>query len=281
MQPEEPPTFCYRHPNRETLLRCSNCDRPICPECMTAAPVGIRCPECAHGPKVRSLGAAGTRTLELGGLPLVTAVLIAANVLVFLLQQSHGGSGGSWYQRGALFGPAVDQGDWYRVVTSAFLHSGFSHVALNMVSLWFVGSALEQLVGTLRFSVVYVLSLLGGSAGAVLLEPGSPVVGASGAIFGVFGAFVYYLWRQGVPILGSSIGMILLINLAFTFLSPGISKGGHLGGLAAGVLVAVVLADYGRGSLAHTRLKPPIVGGLVALAVALVVLNALAAAASA
>ena len=276
--PEES-RFCFRHPNRETLLRCSSCERPICPECMTSAPVGIRCPECARGPKVRGMG--GPRpALAVAGVPLVTGALIAVNVLVWLLQQSHGGSTGSWYQSGALYAPLVHDGEWTRVVTSAFLHADFGHIALNMLSLWFVGSALEQLVGPARFGTIYAISLLGGSAGAMLIESNAPVVGASGAIFGLFGALVYHLWRRGVPIMQSSIGMILLLNLAGTFILPNISIGGHLGGLASGALAAVVLSDYGRGSLAHARLKPPVLAGLAALALAVAVLNVVAAAAA-
>jgi membrane associated rhomboid family serine protease len=279
MSAPEEPRYCYRHPSRETLLRCSTCERPICPECMTSAPVGIRCPECAHGLKVRSM--VGRRTgPSVAGVPLVTGVLIAVNVLVWLLEQSHGGSSGSWYQSGALYAPLVHDGEWTRVITGAFLHADFGHIALNMLSLWFVGSALEQLIGPLRFGAIYAISLLGGSAGAMLIESNVPVVGASGAIFGLFGALVYHLWRQGVPIMQSSIGMILVLNLAGTFILPNISIGGHLGGLASGALAAVVLSDYARGSLAHTRLKPPVLAGLAGLAVAVVVLNFIAAAAA-
>ena len=279
MGAQEEPRFCYRHPNRETLLRCSSCERPICPECMTSAPVGIRCPDCARGPKVTRMS--GRRpALSVAGVPLVTGALIAVNSLIWLLQQSHGGSGGSWYQDGALYAPLVHDGEWSRIVTGAFLHADFGHVALNMLSLWFVGSALEQLTGTVRFGAIYAISLLGGSAGAMLLDPHVPVVGASGAIFGLFGALVYHFWRQGVPIMQSSIGMILVLNLAATFILPSISVGGHLGGLAAGTLAAVVLSDYARGSLAHTRIKPPVAAGLAALTVAVIVLNVIAAAAA-
>ena len=279
MSSPEEPRYCYRHPHRETLLACSSCERPICPECMTSAPVGIRCPDCARGPKVA--GMAGRRAApSLAGVPVVTGGLIAVNVLIWLLEQGQGGSYGSWYESGALYAPFVRDGEWMRVVTGAFLHADFGHVALNMVSLWFVGRALEPLVGPARFGAIYAISLLGGSAGAMLLDPASPVVGASGAIFGLFGALVYHLWRRGVSILQSSIGMILLLNVVWSFISPSISLGGHLGGLAAGALAAVVLSDFGRGSLTQARLKPPVLAGLAALAVGVVVLNAIAAAAA-
>ena len=161
---------CYRHPNRETGVSCSNCGRPICPDCMTPTSVGMRCPECSRE-KTQ------VRTIHSGtGAASVTVVLLAINVLAFIASGQFGVEGRSstseLFRNGALFGPAIDaEHEYWRLVTSGFLHSGLIHVGFNMYLLWVLGQMLEPVIGSVKFSALYFVSLLGGSFGALLVEP--------------------------------------------------------------------------------------------------------------
>src|SRR3954447_22936825 len=227
---------CYRHPSRETGVSCSNCGRPICPDCMTPTPVGMRCPECSkQRTKVRDLAA------PRGGTD-VTKVLIALNVIAFLAELSSGGTaisdvGGSVIRRGALFGPSISiDHEYYRLVTSGFLHAGFIHIAFNMYLLWILGQMLEPALGGVRFAAIYVTALLAGSFGALLVEPNSVTVGASGAVFGLMGARFVELGARGIDPFEAGIGGLILINLAISFVIPGIAWGGDIGGLIGGGL---------------------------------------------
>jgi membrane associated rhomboid family serine protease len=235
---------------------------------MRQTPVGIRCPECA-GQRTR----VSTPAFMMGNEPRVTYAIIAANVVVFMLtnQLSGGGLGGggslnSLGNRLALWGPAVQHGDWYRLVTSGFVHYGFLHIAFNMYALYILGAALERYVGSLRFALIYFLSLLAGSFGALVATPHAQSAGASGAIFGVMGALLVLERQRGMALLGGSIGGLLVINLIFTFAVPGISIGGHIGGLLGGIATGLVLSGYGRGNLAYGRWTPLTVVGLVGIA---------------
>jgi membrane associated rhomboid family serine protease len=236
---------CYRHPDRETGVSCSNCGRPICTECMTSTPVGMRCPVCSsQKTQVRTLA---SLTPE----PDLTKVLIAISVIAFLAQSFAGagigrGSGGEVFRQGVLFGPLVAEGEWWRLITGGFLHGGLLHLGLNMFALWFLGQLLEPSLGKVRFALLYVVSLVGGSLGVMLLSPEAPTVGASGAIFGLLGAALVYSRSRGIDVMASGLGPVLLLNLGITFLIPGISIGGHLGGLAAGALTALVLTSLGE-----------------------------------
>jgi membrane associated rhomboid family serine protease len=239
---------CYRHPNRETNVACSNCGRPICPDCMTSTPVGMRCPECARErTRVRQGAPAASR----GDTP-ATYVLIALCVLAFVAELAAGGGAGSLdgggrvIREGGLFGPAVDGGEWYRIVTSAFLHAGLFHLLLNMFALYVLGSLLEPGIGTARFLGIYVVSILGGSFGALLLDPNEVTVGASGGIFGLMAATFIVARGRGMDDVASQIGIFVVINLVFTFSIPGISIGGHLGGLVAGGLAALLVSAMER-----------------------------------
>jgi membrane associated rhomboid family serine protease len=224
---------CYRHPNRETGVSCSNCGNPICPDCMTTTPVGMRCPDCsAQKTKVHTVN-------SIAGQPTATYVLIALNVLIFIGTQS---AEGTIFRDYALFGPAIDLGDEYwRLVTAGFLHNGFLHIIFNMYVLWWLGNLLEPSLGTPRFLGLYFASLLAGSFGALLLSPADFTVGASGAVFGLMGAAFMMERARGIDPMQSGIGPIILLNLAITFFVPSISIGGHLGGLAGGALVALVM----------------------------------------
>lgn len=268
------PMTCYRHPNRETGVSCSDCGRGICPDCMRFAPVGIRCPDHAGNQKVvRGISRKSpAQLMRSGGEGVVTRVLIGINLAVYALTLAAGASingvGGRVYEEGVLFGPLVAEGEWWRLVTSVFMHYGPFHLAINMYSLYLLGGALEVGIGRLRFIALYLVSGLAGSAGALLLSPNAATLGASGAIFGVIGA-IFVLERQGVRVFPGSVVGLLLMNLVFTFAFRGsISVGGHLGGLAGGMLAALALSRFGRGHAAYG--KPGLVGiaGLVGVAVA-------------
>ena len=241
---------CYRHPNRETKVQCSCCGRPICPECMYDSPVGMRCPECA-GQRTR----ARTLPIRRSDTPYGTYALLALNVIAFIAEIGGGGGaaslqgGGTLVTDGGLYGPAIaNQHEWYRIVTSGFLHAGPLHLFLNMFVLYILGTILEEGIGTARLAGVYFVSLLAGSFGALLLDPNEVTVGASGAVYGIMAATFLVARRRGVEQLASQIGLWVVLNLMFTFAVPGISIGGHLGGLAGGAAAAgVILAAERRG----------------------------------
>lgn len=254
---------CYRHPTRETGVTCSSCGRPICPDCMTPTPVGMRCPECSRQrTQVRTLRSAG-------GEPRLTVGIIVVCVIAFLGTGSFGpgGGGGSrLFGDLALFGPAVADGEVWRLVTSGFLHAGIIHIAFNMYLLWVLGNMLEPALGTPRFGALYATALLWGSFGALLVEPNALTVGASGAIFGILGA-AFVLERQRTYVFGGGALSIIVLNVVFTFAVPGISIGGHLGGLIGGAVGMLALSRFGRGHAVYG--KPGLVGvaGLVGIGV--------------
>ena len=238
---------CYRHPDRETGLRCQRCERPVCPDCLVPAPVGVQCGECVRASPSRVISG---RALLLGYRPYLTYTLIAANVAVWVAGAALGvlssGSnavlgGGPLVALGGLSGPRVASGEWWRILTSAFLHTGLIHLALNMAALYVFGTPLERALGRVRFAVLYFASLAAGSFGVLLLSPHSLTVGASGAIFGLLGALLVGHRAAGVSFRSSGILTLLVINLVFTFAVPGISIGGHLGGLAGGLAAGSLL----------------------------------------
>jgi membrane associated rhomboid family serine protease len=259
---------CYRHPGRETNVQCSNCGRPICPDCMTVTPVGMRCPECARQRTKVTRISAGLRT---GPAP-ATYALIAINVIAFVAEIGTGGTissgGGSIYRDGGLFGPAVAHGDWYRIVTSGFLHGGLWHLGFNMIALYFLGSLLEPAIGTPRFLAVYFVSLLAGSFGALLLSPDALTVGASGAVFGLLSTAFIFARHRGLEQIAAQIGFFIVLNIVFTLSSSYVSVGAHLGGLVAGVLCGFLIV------FAERRARRPVeleVLGFVAIALLSVV----------
>jgi len=218
---------------------------------MTPTPVGMRCPECARQ-RTRVTRGVGEASLA-NGAP-ATFVLIALNVAVFLAEVAtgHGGLGtitSSLIPEFGLFGPSVADGEWYRLLTCAFLHAGLFHIAGNMILLFFLGRILEPGIGTPRFLAVYFVSLFAGSFGALLLSPDSLSVGASGAVFGVLAATFVIARGRGIDALASSVGILILLNLAFSFGVRGISVGAHLGGLIAGGLCALLILAGERGML--------------------------------
>ncbi len=267
------PLRCYRHPERETYVSCSDCGRGICPDCMTFGPVGIRCPDHASNTgKTTAPRRAARRTgisLSRSG-SIVTFTLIGINIGVYLLQLLMGGQANgteNWiYENGVLFGPAVADGDWWRLVTSAFLHYGPLHVGMNMLVLWIIGPRLEEYFGHGRYALVYLVSGLAGSAGALLWSPNALTVGASGAIWGIMGAALVLEGRKIYVFGGQAMGLVVF-NLAITFLIPGISIGGHIGGLIGGGLAALAFSSLRR-TPALATLSVAAVGAVsVALAV--------------
>lgn len=240
-------TTCYRHPDRETSVSCSMCARPICPDCMTSTPVGMRCPECAGQ---RTQVRRGPAAIAPTATPVVTYVLIGLNVIAFMVTLAGGAAavdgGGSVIRDYGLAGPPVDNGDVYRLVTGGFLHAGLIHLGLNMLVLYFLGRLLEPAIGGARFLAIYLASLLAGSFGALLLDPDQITVGASGAIFGLLAAAFVIARRRGMEALAGEIGMLLAINLLITFTIPNISIGGHIGGLVGGALAALALSEGER-----------------------------------
>lgn len=234
---------CYRHPGRETNVGCSNCGRPICPDCMISTPVGMRCPECT---RERTKVHRGPGAIT-SGAKTVTVGLITVNVLAFVAEMIGGGAssfegGGKMIRDFGLFGPAIDAGDWYRIVTGGFLHAGALHLAFNMLALYILGSLLEPALGAWRFLGLYAAGLLGGAFGALLLDPNQITVGASGAVFGLMAAGFLIARHRGFDDVASQIGIFVVLNLVFTFSIPNISIGGHLGGLVAGGLAALAIA---------------------------------------
>lgn len=234
--PETPaaaPT-CYRHPDRPTYVRCTRCQRPICPECMRSAAVGHQCVDCV------TAGAQSVRPVrttfggvQRSGAPVVTYELIAANVLMFVLDIASRGL----KQQLVLWAPAVAAGEYYRLITSAFIHFGIAHILFNMWALYVLGPPLEQHLGRLRFGALYGLSALGGSTLVYLVAPiGSATAGASGAVFGLFGATFVVARRLNLDI--KWLIILIAANLVITFTVPGISWQGHLGGLLTGALIA-------------------------------------------
>jgi membrane associated rhomboid family serine protease len=222
---------------------------------MTPTPVGMRCPECAQQ-RTRVTRGVGEESL-FAAAP-ATFVLIALNVAAYFAEiaSGHGGfqgTGGSLLRDFGLFGPSVADGEWYRLVTSGFLHYGLWHILGNMILLYFLGRILEPGIGTARFVGIYAVSLLAGSFGALLLSPDALSFGASGAVYGVLGATFVVARGRGVDALASTIGVLILINLAISFGVPGISVGAHLGGLIAGVACALVVLAGERGMLGSRR----------------------------
>ena len=228
----------------------------------------MRCPECARDrTPVRNLAGAP-------GAPRVTYALIGINVAVALASLVAGGGGGvgltndAIHRNGELSRITLAHGDVWRLVTSGFIHAGFLHLAFNMFALYVLGSLLEPVVGRFRFALIYFVALLCGSFGALLLEPNAPVVGASGAIFGLLGAGIVVLRRRGLGIMQSGLGFWLLINLLFTFTTNGVSIGGHLGELVGGTLAALVLYEVAPRLRLPTPAPAVLTAALGAVAVA-------------
>ncbi|MGW1667532.1 rhomboid family intramembrane serine protease [Streptomyces sp. NPDC002324] len=251
---------CYRHPDRETGIRCTRCERPICPECMVSASVGFQCPECVRGGSGtgHAPSASAPRTLAGGTVAadprLLTKILVGVNLLLFLVQQAVGDTfegrfdliGRAWDPELGSSLQGVAEGQWYRLVTAMFLHGSVTHILFNMLSLWWIGGPLEAALGRARYLTLYVVSGLAGSALTYLLAaPNQPSLGASGAIFGLFGATGVLMRRLRYDM--RPLIILLVINLIFTF-SPmfNIAWEAHVGGLVGGVLIGYAMVHAPR-----------------------------------
>ena len=268
-------SVCYRHTNRPAGVRCQRCSRPICPDCQIIAAVGFHCPDClAAAQRGRAAGApagrpaavprrrrlqptvvSGPAAFTVAKRPAVlTGALVVANLVLFVISAANRrsvweglGGLGDIMENGALWGPAVDVGgEWWRLLTSGFLHANILHVGFNVLLLGLLGAPLERRLGVVRFSVLYVAALLAGSLGALLASPRALTIGASGAVFGLMGAHLMVSRATGRRARDSGVMGLLVLNLVTTFLIPNISIGGHIGGLAGGLMASWILLTPDR-----------------------------------
>lgn len=231
--------FCYRHPDRQSFIVCQRCGRTICPDCMTPAAVGVHCPECvresrASAPRQRPAIIRSARRLTAEGQPAVTYSIIGVTAFVFVLQLVFGGLIENYLVYRPVFTALLP----WTMLTSVFLHGGFAHILFNMFSLFIFGRIIEQSIGRARFLTLYLLSGFGGSVAVLLLNPGGGVLGASGAVFGLMGAF--FVIARGLGGNASSILVLVGLNLVLGFVIPGISWQAHVGGLITGALTALI-----------------------------------------
>ncbi|MCX4771302.1 rhomboid family intramembrane serine protease [Streptomyces sp. NBC_01285] len=256
--PVDGPVTCYRHPGREASIRCTRCDRPVCPDCMVSASVGFQCPDCVRqgSGTGHSPAAARPRTIAGGSVAadprLITKILLGINVAVFVAVRANSAlvddlvllGRANFYYGGPPEG--IAEGQWYRLVTSMFLHQEVWHIAFNMLGLWWLGGPLEAALGRARYLALYMLSGLAGSALTYwLAEPNQPSLGASGAIFGLLGATAVLMRRLNYDM--RPVFALLAINLVITF-NPwgGIAWQAHVGGLIAGTLIAIGMVHAPR-----------------------------------
>ena len=238
---------------------------------MTPTPVGMRCPECSRQRTRVKTSATLARTET----PVVTYIIMGICVALQLGQMASGagatgGLGASTlFQNYSLYGPSVANGEVYRLLTSGFLHASLFHLFVNMYSLWILGTLLEPAIRRVQYLLIYFVSLLAGSFGALIVTPNAPTVGASGAIFGLMGAGVIVLRHRGISPMQSGLPIWIGINLVFSFAVPGISVGGHIGGLIGGALAALILFDVpARLRDLPSAIPPVLAGALGAAAVA-------------
>ena len=269
------PAVCVRHPDRATGLSCTRCGRPACPECLREASVGYQCVDCVNEGRRATRRGVTIAGAEPGGRPLVTPTLVALNVAVFAWTVATSGSisrndQAPLFRDWALVPAAVADGEWWRVITGGFLHFGPIHLLFNMMALWVIGRDIEPALGRARFLAVYLVSLLGGSAAVMLLSPPNAfVAGASGAVFGLMGALAVLLRRLRIPL--GQVGGLIVVNLVITFLIPGISIAGHIGGLLTGAIAtaALVYAPADR----RVPVQAAALGGLTVLLLATIALR--------
>lgn len=293
--PPPPPTadatsreVCYRHPDRTVGRRCTRCGKPACADCLEQVSVGSHCRDCikAARPDIKTRA----RYWQASKPAIVSYVLIGINVAVFV-------GLGLWYDLGgmlagditeahveyALFdswrtgiietsqGPFLvgEPNEWYRLVTAGFLHFGLIHLAFNMYFLFVLGNQMEPQLGRVKFLLLYAASLLGGSAGVMVINQGSFTAGASGAVFGLLGAMAVGIWLHGINPFSTQIGTLLLINLGLTFFVGGISIGGHVGGLLAGATCGFVMMAPGyKAYPAWARYATPVAVSVLSVVVA-------------
>lgn len=268
--PRSSDDFCYRHPQRESFVLCQRCARTICGDCQIPAPVGVHCPECTKSDTAarRASGGVASRFLGRGRSagafsPVVTYVLLGIMAVVYALQWLTGG----YVTQLLLYWPPITALEPWRMVTTVFVHSTSSifHILFNGYSLYILGTLVEQLVGRGRFVALFLLSGLGGSVAVLWLSPNSAVVGASGAIFGLFGAL--FVIQRSFGGANRQLLIVLGLNLVLGFVVPGISWQAHIGGLLVGALVAWIFVTT-RGNSSRSRERTQLGGVALGLIVA-------------
>ena len=284
---------CYRHPAREAGRRCTRCGKPACPQCLVQASVGSHCVDCAKA--ARPDVATRAKYWHARQPAMITMGLIALNLLVFVYTtvrdpRSLGGRSVTIGQvELGLFEAALrdvtlpirltsgevyllDGPDWYRLVTAGFVHFGIIHVGFNMYLLYMLGNMLEPSMGRIRFLLAYLASLLGGSAVSLMIDSGGVAGGASGGVFGLMGLAAVGYWMRGINPLSTQIGSLLMLNLFITFVFPGISIGGHIGGLVAGAACGfAVVAPGNQRRPTWVTYAAPVAVSVLAVALAVVV----------
>ena len=262
--------FCYRHPKRESFVLCQRCARTICGDCQIPAPVGVHCPECRKNDQAASGGSTGIagrllgRTRGAGDFsPIVTYVLLGIMAVVYALQWLTGG----FVTQLLLYWPPITAIEPWRMVTTMFAHSTSSifHILFNGYSLYILGTLVERLVGRGRFLWLFLLSGLGGSVAVLWLSPSAAVVGASGAIFGLFGAL--FVIQRSFGGANTQLLIVLGLNLVLGFVVPGISWQAHIGGLLVGALVAWIFVRT-RGNSTRFQERTQLIGVVVGLVAA-------------
>lgn len=267
--PVEP--TCYRHPGRVTYLSCSDCGKSICADCSIDTPVGQKCPDCAKSRGKATVITGRDLRSRSTSIPPVTMFLLASSVVVYILGALSGELNNSLFRNFALLAGAVSDGEWWRLVTSAFLHSGTMHILFNMYALYLLGPGIERQVGSRSFAGLYLASALLGSVAYTAFNSG-PAVGASGAVFGLFGAWLASAWKGRNTAAGQaqlrSIGVIVGINLLLPLAVPRIAWEAHVGGLIAGFLIAFLWTQVAR----DERTRSGIAFGVAAVALVLGIL---------
>ncbi|GAA4266064.1 rhomboid family intramembrane serine protease [Frondihabitans peucedani] len=237
--PSSTDNYCYRHPDRQSFVLCQRCGRTVCAQCQTQAAVGVHCPECvreARGamPRVKPQAVTRGRSMVSSGAPVATYAIMAVSVLVWLVQQV---AGSAVTNELAFFAPLTLSEPW-RLITTMFVHGSFFHILFNMWSVYVFGSMLERQLGRVRYLALYFVSGIAGSVAVSLIAPGTAAIGASGAIFGLLGAFFVIersLGGRGVQIL-----VLVALNLAIGFFVPGIAWQAHVGGVIVGAVIGLI-----------------------------------------
>lgn len=269
LPPSASADHCYRHPDRQSYILCQRCGRTICPECQTQAAVGVHCPECVRearqsAPRTKPAVVTALSRARREG-PIVTYALIGVTLLVYVLQLVTGGAVTSAFAYAGVLTPSEP----WRMITTMFVHSQSSifHILFNMYSLWIFGRILEQMLGPWRFLALYMLSGLGGSVAVLFLMPDVWVVGASGAIFGLLGAF--FVIQRGLGSNSRQLLIVVALNLVIGFVVPGIAWQAHVGGLLVGSLVAFILMRTRQRKQQRTQilLLGAVLVGLIVLSV--------------
>ncbi len=246
-------TVCYRHPDRPTGLSCSECGRPICAECSIDAPVGQRCPECAK-PTGRHRVIDARRIVAGPSFETspVTFTLIGISVALFVVALGSASIDRRLFNDFSAYNYAISQGEWWRILTAAFLHLNTVHILFNMYALYLFGPRLEQQVGSVAFASLYFASAAAGGAASYLLGPlNQASVGASGAIFGLFGAWMFVAYQlrktQMGRVMFNQLILLLALNLALPLIAPSIDWRAHAGGFVTGLLIAALWAEFAKG----------------------------------